>query len=129
MQTIKHCQIIITLIVCLISVGCTTSSADLHDENSITLRELKESRSLVRGVSGLQGKISLWSDNQLQGFSRSQANELDNVFPQFPNPTIYIYIDPHITSDGLPIPGVTTKTKLMKRSEYALPHELHSLEQ
>ena len=122
-------QTLIISLACLISTGCTTSSADLYDENSVTLKQLQSQRGSSHGEAGLKDKVSLWSDNQLQAFSRTQANELENIFPQMPNPTIYIYIDPHITQGGLPIPGVTTKTKMMMRDQYALPHEVYKLEQ
>jgi len=41
-----------------------------------------------------------------------------------PNPDIQIYIDPHISAAGIPIPGYTTQVPLYRQNYYALPGEL-----
>lgn len=108
---------------CLVGLsGCATQVQDIYDEDSPTLAQV-----MGQQDARVQGAVPLWSDTQLSGFTRVQANELENEFPLFPNPTIYIYIDPHITADGLPIKGMTTKARMFLRDQYALPHEIMSL--
>lgn len=47
-------------------------------------------------------------------------------FRKLPNPTLYIYFPPKLTSDGrMPIPAWMTEFKMYDRDEYALPGELN----
>jgi conjugative transfer region lipoprotein (TIGR03751 family) len=102
--------------------ACTSSVGSLHESGSKTLKQV-----MVQNQSEVMHQVPLWADSALAGFSRTQATELDNTFPLFPNPTIYIYIDPHITVDGLPIMGMSTKTRMFKKDHYALQHEVMAL--
>jgi len=56
-------------------------------------------------------------------FIRTQATELDNSFPRLANPRLNMFIYPHLTKDGNPVPGYTTNFKLYKLDHYALPSE------
>lgn len=56
-------------------------------------------------------------------FIRAQATELENNFPKHPNPTLNMFVYPHLTQDGNPVPGYTTHFKLYKTDHYALPQE------
>ena len=79
---------------------------------------------VVFSKSTQNSNVPLWSDDNLSGFTRDQARELDNMFPLYPNPTVYMYIDPHITHDGLPVLGYTTKFRLFRQDHYAMPSEI-----
>ena len=50
---------------------------------------------------------------------------LEQAFPALPNPTLYMYVNKHLTQDGLPVMGYTTKFSLFDRNHYALPGELN----
>lgn len=66
-----------------------------------------------------------YGDN-LTGYTRTQANELNNLFPVIDNPRLNVYIFPHITERGDPIPGYTTAFYLFTHSgQFALPGEFH----
>ncbi len=57
-------------------------------------------------------------------YTRTQQNELDNLFPRLENPDLAIYIYPHLaTRTRVPIPGYTTVIPLYERVEYGLPGE------
>jgi conjugative transfer region lipoprotein (TIGR03751 family) len=56
-------------------------------------------------------------------FIRTQATELENNFPRLPNPILNMFIVPHLTQGGNPVPGYTTHFKLYKLDHYALPGE------
>jgi len=56
-------------------------------------------------------------------FIRTQATELESRFPRLPNPTLNMFILPHLTQGGNPVPGYTTHFKLYKLDQYALPGE------
>jgi len=47
-----------------------------------------------------------------------------NVFRELENPTLFLYIEPHVTQSGTYIPGMTVPFKLYQQVEFALPGEL-----
>ncbi|MDC0434756.1 TIGR03751 family conjugal transfer lipoprotein [bacterium] len=64
-----------------------------------------------------------------EAYTRTSANEIRQLFPTLPNPTIPLYIHAHpvvedSTGEVLPVPGYTTIFPLYQRVEYALPSEL-----
>ena len=65
----------------------------------------------------------------LAGFSRSAHTELATVFPRLPNPTLVLYVFPHLAGpEGLPVPGYATTFTLYERVHYALPGEVPGLD-
>ena len=60
-----------------------------------------------------------------QGFVREAANEIDTVFPRLPNPTLVMYIFPHLSgSERTPVLGYVTTFPFYETVEYALPGEV-----
>jgi len=57
------------------------------------------------------------------GFIRTQATELESSFPRLPNPILNMFVYPHLTKGGNPVPGYTTNFNLYKLDHYALPRE------
>ncbi len=62
-------------------------------------------------------------DIGLHGYTRDAANELDIRFPRLPNPTLVMYIFPHLSGEGTPVPGYSTVFQLYDRAHFALPGE------
>ena len=62
----------------------------------------------------------------LVGSTREAATELTTRFPQVPNPTLTLYVFPHLTKDGLPIPGYITEFSMYASAPFALPGETDS---
>ena len=62
----------------------------------------------------------------LVGYTREAATELTTRFPQVPNPTLTMYVFPHLTKDGLPIPGYITEFSMYASAPFALPGETDS---
>ncbi len=61
----------------------------------------------------------------LEGYTREAYNELETTFPRLPNPTLVMYIFPHLASDErVPVPGYVTSFPMYERVEYALPGEV-----
>ena len=60
-----------------------------------------------------------------RGFVREAANEINTVFPRLPNPTLVMYIFPHLSGEERsPVPGYVTTFPFYERVEYALPGEV-----
>ncbi len=60
----------------------------------------------------------------LAPYTRTQNNELDNLFPLLPNPQLVMYVDPHLSKNGHPIPGYSVPFKMYEKDEYAMPGEI-----
>ncbi len=61
----------------------------------------------------------------LDGYTREAFNELDVTFPRLPNPSLVLYVFPHLVgAERTPVPGYTTTFPLYERVEYALPGEV-----
>ena len=60
-----------------------------------------------------------------RGFVREAANEINTLFPRLPNPTLVMYIFPHLSGEERsPVPGYVTTFPFYERVEYALPGEV-----
>lgn len=59
------------------------------------------------------------------GFVRNQSNELHTKFPLLPNPVLTMFVFPHLTQDGNPVPGYSTQFRMYKQDHYALPQEIY----
>ena len=65
------------------------------------------------------------SATDLAGYTRDAFNELDLHFPRLPNPTLVLYVYPHLAgASRVPVPGYATTFPLYERVEYALPGEV-----
>ena len=64
----------------------------------------------------------LTGDTSLHGYTRDVANEIDAIFPRLPNPTLVMYVFPHLAGEeSVPVPGYATAFPMYERTEYALP--------
>jgi conjugative transfer region lipoprotein (TIGR03751 family) len=88
------------------------------------MRELgAQDPSIVRGALGTRGINS--GEEDLDGYTREAFNELDVTFPRLPNPSLVMYVFPHLAgAERTPVPGYTTTFPLYERVEYALPGEV-----
>ncbi len=121
------------LVVALIS-GCTTSTEELFPQSGPTMVDVykthltslsrqaqSEHRSEPMGSSG-QGLAV--GQGSASSYTRTAANEIENLFPTLENPNLVMFVFPHLTSDErLPVPGYSTSFPLFERTEFALPGE------
>lgn len=64
------------------------------------------------------------SDVDLSQYVRTEKTQLQAKFPKIPNPTLYMFVGPHLAADTqVPIPGYITEFKMWEREHYALPGE------
>ena len=78
---------------------------------------------VLRGELG--GRPLVSGASSLEGYTREAYNELETTFPRLPNPTLVMYIFPHLASDErVPVPGYVTSIPMYERVEYALPGEV-----
>jgi conjugative transfer region lipoprotein (TIGR03751 family) len=88
------------------------------------MRELgAQDPTVVRGALGTRRINS--GEEDLDGYTREAFNELDVSFPRLPNPSLVMYVFPHLAgAERTPVPGYATTFPLYERIEYALPGEV-----
>lgn len=80
-------------------------------------RERLRQRGSGRGIGA--------GDRDLHGYTRDAQNEIEGLFPRLPNPTLVMYVFPHLSGEeGSPVPGYATSFPLYPGVEYALPGEV-----
>ncbi|MCK4708437.1 MAG: TIGR03751 family conjugal transfer lipoprotein [Gammaproteobacteria bacterium] len=60
----------------------------------------------------------------LTGYTRDANNEISQQFPRLPNPELSLYVFPHFSRKGHPVPGYSSAFLMYERDEYAMPGEL-----
>ena len=124
---------LMTILVASINLlGCASNKEALLPHDGPTMKAIYESH--VAGMAAedplviraILGSRPLGDDTDaLSGYSRDAFNELDTLFPRLPNPTLVMYIYPHLATDErIPIPGYATTFPLYRTVEYALPGEV-----
>lgn len=67
------------------------------------------------------------SEATLHGYVRDVHSEISVTFPRLPNPTLVMFVFPHLAGpEGVPVPGYATSFPMYERVEYALPGEMPS---
>lgn len=67
-------------------------------------------------------------DVALSNYVRSEKNQLESKFRTLPNPTMYMFVAPHLAADTqVPIPGYLTEFKMWEREHYAMPGEISDM--
>jgi len=65
------------------------------------------------------------ADYDLVGYTREAGNEIQQLFPRLSNPTLVLYVYPHLAgAERHPVPGYSTAFTFYEKVEYALPGEI-----
>ncbi len=116
-----------TLLSLLVLSGCVGTPEKLGNANRPTVKQIYMDK--LRGKAGTMNRETTHraihpDDGDLQGQTRSRYQALNNRFPFLPNPVLVMYVFPHLTSAGTPIPGYATFFKFFAADPVALPHEV-----
>jgi conjugative transfer region lipoprotein (TIGR03751 family) len=72
----------------------------------------------------VQGRGIRSGSLDLAGYTRTAQTEIEAIFPELPNPTLVMYVFPHLTGgERAPVPGYSTSFRMYEGAEYALPGE------
>lgn len=114
LKTKPPVAISLLLLLCINS-ACSTPAIE---QGQATLDIYRESQPAA------QLKMRSFPQRQVNthSYSRSEANVLQLRFPLLRNPSLSLYVFPHL-KDGTPVPGYITSFKLYDRDRYALPGE------
>jgi len=125
---------IATIWISLLS-GCATGSKEtILPQTGPTMKEVydahfERTRQRFRNARidmGRRGAADIPSN--LDGFTREVDSEIQVLFPRLPNPGLVMYVFPHLSAKGHPIPGYGTSFPMYETVEYALPGETEGWE-
>ncbi|MCG5495566.1 TIGR03751 family conjugal transfer lipoprotein [Ectothiorhodospira variabilis] len=130
----KHASIALCVSISLLT-GCATSTKDsILPQDGPTMMEVYEQHMNASGVHEAdQAREDLGQrtprtlghgDRDLAGYTRDAANEIEQRFTRLPNPTLVMYVFPHLAGpDAAPVPGYSTAFPMYRQTHYALPGE------
>ena len=114
----------------LLMVGCASTKETVLPQDGPTMKSIYDQHMVdvqkpdYRGTIGGQ-PLPQSGIEHYRGFVREAANEIDTVFPRLPNPTLVMYIFPHLSArERTPVPGYVTTFPFYESVEYALPGEV-----
>jgi len=86
---------------------------EMNTRDPVSLRQELGSRGIQTG------------EGELRGYTRDAANEIEAIFPRIANPTLVMYVFPHLAGDEqVPVPGYATTFPMFEQVEYAMPGEV-----
>lgn len=116
------------LLILLISLmtACASQGKTFVDDQAPTMKAIYDSKfNTQEGLtrSDLQRDTgSILDENKNQG--RRRPKQLIEDFYFLPNPVMKLYIYPHLTSAGTPVPGYSTAFRFYKSDQIALHGEV-----
>jgi conjugative transfer region lipoprotein (TIGR03751 family) len=114
--------------------GCASTKEAVLPQDGPSMKAIYEAHLEALGAEGapslrqaLGNRTLGGGDGDLAGYARSAGTELETRFPRLPNPTLVMFVFPHLAgSERVPVPGYATTFPLYERVEYALPGEVRS---
>ncbi|MBA1445832.1 MAG: TIGR03751 family conjugal transfer lipoprotein [Chromatiales bacterium] len=112
--------------------GCaTTSKEEILPQDGPTMQETYErhfkqlNQDSIEKIRNAEGRGISPGNGDLHGYTRNNSHEIDNLFPRLPNPTLVMFVYPHLAGQGdNPVPGYATAFPMYEGVEYALPGEV-----
>ncbi len=125
------------LVIVLISLaGCAGSKDTILPSDGTTMKTIYARhfsdigmRDTMSVRTELKSRPLETDSADLAGYLRDAFSELDAHFPRLPNPTLVMYVFPHLVGEErLPVPGYATTFPMYRQVEYALPGEVPTQE-
>ena len=121
-------------LISLVLAGCASTKDAVLPQDGPSMKSIYEDH--VREMNAHDPQVIrhelgtrpiLTGEAALQGYTREAFNEIDVLFPRLPNPTLVMYVFPHLAGEShAPVPGYTTAFPMYEQVEYALPGEVPS---
>lgn len=133
-MTIQNQILLPALLISLLCLGgCSTGRAVLPSGGptmtQIYQQKMRQSAAYSNPLTSARNQANAgWlgaANTNLYGYTRTANNELNNLFPKLPNPTVAMFVYPHLAGpEEAPVPGYSTAFTLYKTAHFALPGEL-----
>ncbi|MCP5443695.1 MAG: TIGR03751 family conjugal transfer lipoprotein [Chromatiaceae bacterium] len=125
-------QVTILVWISLVVGGCASTKEAVLPQDGPSMKAIYDAHLEEMGAQdpqALKGELGnrplAFGDAPLEGYTRDAYNEIETMFPRLPNPTLVMYVFPHLaTEERVPVPGYATTFPMYERVEYALPGEI-----
>jgi conjugative transfer region lipoprotein (TIGR03751 family) len=113
----------------LAGCGAMGDKESILPQEGASMKEVYDGHFKHSSLRHRQGRVGLGpgsagaGDANLAGFTREANTEIQSQFPKLPNPSLVMYVFPHLTATGQPVPGYATPFTMYEKTEYALPGE------
>ena len=112
--------------------GCANSKDTVLPQAGPTMKQIYDGHFASMNAGSLDharaetgGRPLDLESGSLPAYTRESATELDLRFPRLPNPTLVMYVYPHLAGPAhVPIPGYATRFPMYETTEFALPGEV-----
>ena len=116
--------------VALSLTACATSKEDVIPQDGPDMQTIYDThqrnagaqRNLTAQRSDLDRPIARGAGD-LRDFTQQASNEIEQVFVLLPNPQMVLFVYPHLSTEGAPVPGYTTAFPMYAIDQYAMPGE------
>ena len=112
--------------------ACATSKEDVIPQDGPDMAAIYQQHQRSAGVArepSLQrqglGRPIMRGASDLNDFTQQAANEIEQVFPLLPNPQMVMFVFPHLSAEGAPVPGYSTAFPMYAVDQYAMPGEVY----
>ncbi len=119
-------------LISLVLAGCASTKDTVLPQDGPSMKAIYEGHvnqmnardpQVIRHVLGNRRLTT--GEAALQGYTRDAFNEINVLFPRLPNPTLVMYVFPHLSGEmQAPVPGYATAFPMYEQVEYALPGEV-----
>lgn len=120
----------ITLLLCASLISCATHNASFVADDLPTMKAVFEQQFHSEGT--LQradvARAIHEGDDGWNPQVKNTLRPLRSEFAYLPNPVLTMYIFPHLTDAGTPVPGYTTFFRFYEQDQVGLPSELYQRE-
>jgi len=124
--------ILISLVLGL--AGCASEPKSIFPEGDMTMAQIYNQQTGSGDSSGAvysvqqikQALPQLSTKPEYVAYTQTAQNQTTALFKPLPNPSIPLYIYPHLVkmgADAVPVPGYTTSFFLYDQNNYTLPSE------
>lgn len=120
---------IVAVVVAL--TACSTTKEEILPQNGPTMRQIYDRHTKAIGAAatdpargGVARSLSP-GRRDLAAYTRHAADEIEQRFPLLPNPQMVLYVFPHLSAEGAPVPGYATAFPMYPVDRYALPGEVY----
>lgn len=125
-----HATVMLGVLISSIGIAGCSSKDSVIPPSDVTAEQVLDA---TMGGGKADRDYRIMTTPQLSGVQPDvNVYELHNSpkprYRTLPNPTLYIFVAPHLTGKGRsPIPAYVTETKMFDRDEYALPGEVYPM--
>ena len=125
----KRLTLISVLVLTSLMAGCAGTKQALLPQDgpsirTIYARHMRDVPVRDAACTDRAANPAAHGDGALHGYARTAYREIDAVFPRLANPSLVMYVFPHLAGEArVPVPGYATSFPMYGQVEYALPGE------